>query len=78
MDFVDRVTDRKQRREHDAMHVRMKSRNILRDVALDVYARQLRETDALLAIGAACPWSEWWQREIWLDEVRARFYADQA
>jgi hypothetical protein len=74
MNFVDRNRDQAQRREHDAMLARAKSQRLVNEVAEQAEADGWTEIEVLLALGGACPFHTWAEKEIWLEEVHARFY----
>ncbi len=66
-DFAASTSDRAARRERETPHVRKRAAQIL--AALDLRGKSSIERS--LAIGAACPFTSQWEKEVWLEEVRA-------
>ncbi len=79
-DFARTASDRAALREHDTPFVRARSQKILDRVDRELRERGIRdnEIESLAAIGAACPFTLQWEKDIWLEEVRARFYAERS
>jgi hypothetical protein len=68
LSFVNNVTERTRDREQRSATVRRISANKVREV----FARWKGHPEIVvtLALGEACPFSMWWEKEIWLDEIR--------